>query len=958
MTLNIKDRLSGFTVQNARKSDELNAVVYEFIHDKCKTPVVWVDNGEINKLFSITFKTLPSDDTGVFHILEHSVLNGSEKYPVREPFVELIKSSMNTFLNAMTFPDKTMYPVSSRNEQDFLNLTSVYLDAVFAPRILTNPNIFYQEGWHIEKADENYLYKGVVFNEMKGAMAGAERAIEQKLLKMLFPASIYGFNSGGDPEAIPDLSYEQFTNAYKRFYHPSNARVFLDGSVPIEKTLAMLNDYLKNFEESKNLPEITMQNPVSGSEVYRYEIAKNEDKTDKGYYTLGKIVGSWKNPVMNLAAYIVLDVLMGSNAAPVKRMILEKGLAKDLSFSIEDSIAQPYMMVSFTHIKDGKQDEILSLFTEKCREIIASGFEKDQLLSSINRLAFRLREPNEPTGIYRAINALTGWLHGGDPISYMTSKDAIASLISMAESGEYEKLAEDMLLNREGMCTLLTLPSKTLGDEKVQAENERLLNITGKWTQTEIEENLRLNEGLALFQKTPDLAEDLKKLPVLSISEVSDQPEFNRITESKEYGVSVLRNDIAVSGIKHISMYFNISDLRYEDIPLVNLFSGMLGKLSTGAHEAALLQSLIKTYIGRMDFSVESYSRNGSTKQSTLYFVARMSALSEYFDQAADLFTEILTDTRLSEISRIREIVLQKDEALRQMGTTSGHALGVTSALSHYSCDNAVKDAVYGYTYTRAIHSFAKNFESEKENLIILAQKLISELLVKENLILSITDSNDTNVERILSAFGNGNKSTAAASYQSYLPTKMGIRIPSQVGYAVMANHLSAIGSEYHAGMRVAETILSFSHLWNAIRVQGGAYGTGFSISRYGNMFAYSYRDPSPIRSLNVYAEMAAFLREFCESDEEIDKYIISTIASKEPLTSPRDKAQIAETTYLTGVTYEDIKKSRMEMLHTTKANLLSFADVMERFYKTAAVCIVAGDNALQEEKSLEVFDV
>ncbi|MBQ4158324.1 MAG: insulinase family protein [Clostridia bacterium] len=956
MTFSAGDKIHGFTVESVRFSDELNGTLIEMKHSKTNTSLIWMDNGEINKLFSIAFKTTPENDTGVFHILEHSVLNGSEKYPVREPFVELLKSSMNTFLNAMTFPDKTMYPVSSRNEQDFLNLTSVYLDAVFAPRILIDPNIFYQEGWHIEEDNGEYVYKGVVFNEMKGAMSDVGRLSEQKLLSMLFPDTCYGFNSGGDPEYIPSLTYEMFTDSYRRFYHPSNARIYLDGSVPIEKTLLMIDEYLSKYQAADNLPEIQIQKKVSSSDTQYYEIASNEPLENKSCLTIGKIVGDWTKPYKNLAAYVVSDVLAGSNTSPIKRAVLEAGLTQDMAFSIEDSVAQPYMMIHFTNIQDGSKDQILALIREKTEEIIAKGFDKAEVLASVNRLAFRLREPNEPTGIYRAINALSGWQHGGDALTYMTTNDSIEKLIEMADTGEYEEIAREMLLDEEGLCVLLSLPSHTRGDEKRAEEKERIKAITARWSDEEKTENREMNEKLVLWQNTPDSKEQLDTLPVLSISEVSEEPEFNSVQKTETDGAIVLANDIAVKGVTHASLYFNLSDLSIDEISYAKMLASMLGKLSTKKHDAANLQSLIKTYIGRVEFGVEAYAEEGNTKECTPYLTARMSALNENFEKAAELFCEIITETRLDEIPRIREISIQNDENIKQMGVYAGHSIAITSALSCFSADNAVKDAAEGYTYAKNLHAFVKDFDAKIDALAGLSEKILSEYAVKNNLTVSITGEKDAC--EILRYFAPGKKAQAKNTYKSMLPDNMGVRIPAQIGFAVKANHLSAIGQKFHAGLRVAENILSLSHLWNMIRVQGGAYGAGFVISRFGNMFAYSYRDPSPARSLGIYGEMAEFLRAFAESGEDIDKFIISTIASTEPLSSPREKARKADSYYFTGITYEDVKKTRREMLETNRDTLIMAANAIEAYASSCRICVAASDPALKTCGELEVFDM
>ncbi|MCQ2553335.1 MAG: insulinase family protein, partial [Clostridia bacterium] len=412
------DKLFNFTVTRVRESKELSGRLVELKHDKVGTEVCWVDNGEVNKLFSITFKTLPSDSTGVFHILEHSVLCGSEKYPVKEPFVDLLKSSMNTFLNAMTFQDKTMYPVSSRNAQDYLNLAGVYLDAVFAPAILKNKNIFYQEGWHIEQ-DEELSYKGVVFNEMKGAMASKDELMIESLLALMFKDNCYGFNSGGDPAVIPTLTYEKFIETYKKHYHPSNARVFLDGSVPIEETLSMLDDYLSKYEKSEDIPEVSYQVPFAAEETIYYALGEEEELKDKGQLTIAKIVGKWDNPVKNMAIGVVFNALSDSNDAPFKKALLESGLAQDLDMTVNDDAAQTFISIDAKNIQDGKDAEVIETIKRVAKEQVEKGIDRKALIASINSLEYKIKAPEEPAGLLRAIKSMLSWLYGGDPMMYL-----------------------------------------------------------------------------------------------------------------------------------------------------------------------------------------------------------------------------------------------------------------------------------------------------------------------------------------------------------------------------------------------------------------------------------------------------------------------------------------------------------------------------------------------------------
>ena len=427
MEINVGLQLHGFTVTAVRDVPGKDAQLVEMLYEKTQTELVWYKSQESNKLFSIAFKTLPEDSTGVFHILEHSVLCGSDKYPVKEPFVELLKSSMNTFLNAMTFPDKTMYPVSSRNEQDFLNLTSVYLDAVFAPKILSNPNIFYQEGWHYEPDGDGLRYNGVVFNEMKGAMSGVDGVVEQAVQDLLFPDNCYGYNSGGDPRAIPDLTYEQFLDSYRKNYHPTNARIYLDGDIPVERTLALIESYLAAFTLGSR-QELTPQTPKAAQLTVTYEAASEEDLDSKAHFVLTRILGNWDDKTGILAAKVLGDVLCGSNDAPLKRAVLSAGLGQDVTLDIMDGVYQPWMVLRVHNMQPGNAAALDALLAETARNLAAQGLDKEALTASINRLAFQVKDMHEPQALIRCINAMDSWLYGGDPMLYLTYDEAIDRL--------------------------------------------------------------------------------------------------------------------------------------------------------------------------------------------------------------------------------------------------------------------------------------------------------------------------------------------------------------------------------------------------------------------------------------------------------------------------------------------------------------------------------------------------
>ena len=958
MNLETGTKLHGFTVDRIRRVEELSATLVEMTHDKTGAALCWMDNGEDNKLFCIGFKTLPEDSTGVFHILEHSVLCGSEKYPVREPFVELLKSSMNTFLNAMTFPDKTMYPVSSRNEKDFLNLTSVYLDAVFAPALLTNPNVLYQEGWHTEMNDGVPSYKGVVFNEMKGAMSGVDGIVEEKMMELIFPDNCYRFNSGGDPAAIPDLTGEQFVDTYKRFYHPSNSRIFLDGSVPLDDTLAMIDGYLSRYERSDEEHVIPMQVPVSAQDTCCYELSAEEDPAGKVVYTTGKIVGTWQDRDRLMAAEVLCDLLSDSNEAPLTRAILSAGLGEDVKLGILDGIAQPYLQLQVRNTSEDKITAIRETVRATVSDMVEKGIDRAALEAAINHYAFEARQEREPQGILHAINAMSSWLYGGDPLTYLVYDEAIAYLRELMDNGGYEQLLRELLLDESGLCTLTALPSVTYGEELRRTENARLQAELAARTEADAAALEELNAGLLAWQQTPDTAEQLATLPTLPLSEVSEEPEAVDTEVTTVDGVTVLHHRIPSKGISYLSLYFDLTDCTLEELTALSLLPDLLGSLPTGKYGAVELQQEIKTHIGNLRFRVSSFAKEGETGCCTPYLSAHASMLDDNRDKAMELLREILLHTRFDQADRIREYVMQANEMGKQYGIMGGHVLGISVVQSHYSAQGAVMEGQSGYTRLQWLHDVAKNFDEKIGGLTALYERVRDNSLCRARLTASITTDRDMDLSGLLAALPEGTAVAPAAVYSSALPMRMGIRIPAQAAFAEVGYHLSKSGVTPDGSLQIADNILSLGYLWNEVRVQGGAYGVGMRTARSGGLVCYSYRDPSPARSLKVYAGSSDFLKAYCAGDEDLDKFIISAVSNTEPLRAPGERGAAADDRWFAGVTYEKQKEHRRQMLSTTREKLLEWCDVLDTMHAEGAVCVVASDEALKQCEGLEIFDL
>ena len=965
MQLQIGDKRHGFTVGNVRTIPELNGVLTEMTHDRTGAALCWFNSGEENKLFSVAFKTLPEDDTGVFHILEHSVLNGSDRYPVREPFVELLKGSMNTFLNAMTAPDMTIYPVSSRNERDFLNLTSVYLDAVFAPAIRTNPNIFRQEGWHCEVTgrDAEPVYKGVVFNEMKGALASVDEAVQDGCMRMLYPDSCYQWISGGDPEYIPDLTYEKFLDFYRRFYHPSNARFWLDGDLPIDETLALIDSYLSRFTRSPETHEIPEQKPVPATEFYRqYEISPDEDPADKHQIVLAKLAGTWKDKTQGLAISVLCDAIAGSNEAPLTRAILKGGLGQDVTLSLSDSMSQPYLMLWVRNTEESRYEAIRSTIRDTVRELTEKGISREELEASLNRAAFRLKEPSEPQGLYRNFYALGSWLYGGDPALYLTYDEALNELREKLDTRYFEDLLAQLLLDESDLSVLHLAPSQTLGEEKRLREAERLRQAKNSWTTEQLDALIEENRALAVWQQTPDTPEALATLPTLSLSEVKPEPAPNLSTVDSASGVTVLRHPAPCPGISHLSLYFSIADLSGEELAALNVLLPLLGELPTRRHDAPTLQRLIKLYTGRLDFGTAVFSREETPESCGVYVNVKTSVLDRYLPQATELLKEVLLETDFSAEDKVRESVLQMDDSLRQAVLMSGSTFAVRRARGHWSAEGAFTEITSGLTAVRFVHELAKDFDARKDTLLTLGAQALKKVCCRSRLLLSVTaaDPAAVPVQPLIEAWPQGEAAPETASYTVSYPLREGIRIPSQIVYTGAAHHLSKLGIPFDASASVLSVILTYSYLWNTVRVQGGAYGVNGSIGMQGSVSVSSFRDPSARATMAAYRGMAAYIREFCAGDEPLDKFIISTIAHAEPLRTPRMTGALQDSWYFAGIDEEKRRANRRRILTTKKEDLLVWEKALDAVANDGALCIIGYPDALSacESEGLTISEL
>jgi Zn-dependent M16 (insulinase) family peptidase len=956
MNLKKGDAIKGFVINQIRHSDSIGGTLVEMSHQKTGALLCWVDNKQENKLFSVAFKTTPENSTGVFHILEHSVLCGSTKYQVREPFVELLKSSMNTFLNAMTYPDKTVYPVSSRDEKDFLNLTKVYLDAVFEPLLTQKASIFHQEGWHYELGNETNCYNGVVLNEMKGAMSGVEERIEQGVLQLLFEDNCYKYNSGGDPAEITNLTYEQFVSTYKKYYHPSNARFYLDGDIPLETTLDLINQYLQKYEKMEVDTSIAKQLPKSNRQTIYYEVDEKKENTD--ILTFAKILCNYDDAEKIIATRVLCNFLAFSNESPLKKALISNDYCDDVDLYVNDEVFQPYLVLTVKNTRQELIDEIKKIAIDTVKDIVENKIDKEELTASLNKIEFETKQIPEPQALYRATNALASWLYGGDAMLYLDTNSIFKSVRAKIESEYFENLLSEIFIDSNGWSYLTTLPSTEIGKKEVNAESEKLNSELGAMSKAQLEKIKADNEKLKKWQQTPDSKEALESLPTLELSEINPTPEMIGTDVKNINGVKVLYHKVASNSVAHIAMYFPLTSLSLDEITLVAVLCELFCYLPTEKIGIVDLQREIKAYIGKIDFNVTAFSHKDNTQNCTPYLCAKISTLNENLEKAEGIIAQIINSTIFDDKNKIYEILKQLDEDNRRDAIGAGHMLGMFAVRSQYSSLSAIREAVNGYTFINTVHQLVQNYDSKFNDFIAVINKTV-DLIGKNGAIISLTSDNELDLSPLINSLKDGKISPQTAEYKTNLPHKMGIKIPSQVAYAVKGYHLNNTNIANSGELKVVGNILTFSYLWNKVRVQGGAYGTGLSVARNGAYTCYSYRDPSPAKSLKAYDNAGKYLLNFANDDtEKLDNFIISSLSANNPLQSPIEKGLSADDYYLSGWNDDDRARYSNQILHTSRENLKTWCNALDEMAKNGAICVVAGEDALKEIDGLTIFEL
>lgn len=939
------DLCSGFRLVKKEYVPSKHADLYTMRHEKTKAELLYFARADENKTFAIAFKTLPEDDTGVFHILEHSVLNGSRRFPVREPFVNLLQSSMQTFLNAMTYPDKTVYPVCSRNDKDFHNLMEVYLDAVFCPAIYEKPQIFMQEGWHYEfdSEDAEPYYNGVVYSEMKGAFSDVSELMETESMRLLFPDSSYGFVSGGHPESIPKLTYEQFIANHKRYYHPSNARIFLDGKMDIDEILRYIDgEYLSKYDYRAPDFDFTVQKQVVGEKTVSYSVKPGEEA--KAHMVFSKLLCAHDEPEKVLAANVLAKYLTGSNEAPLKRTFLEQALCQDISLQVNDGIFQPYITLTIRNTEQEKFAQVEDCLRSSLQDILSGGLDREALLAELERMAFTSREIEEPYGLILGLTALDGWLYGDDPLTYIETAGIYDALRQKADTGYFADLLREMLGDTRTLCKVCLLPSETKAQEDQQAEKARLEADIARWDHAAREKAYADFQVMHQWQETPDSPEALATLPTLTLGDVSEDVAPISVKPEKE---KLLRVETESNGITYVNLFFDVSDFDLEELRLLNVLSGCFSKLHTGNTSAQALQTRIKANFGHLSAGIDQMAPPKQLEKCAPYLKVSAAMLEENAPKALPLLAEILTRTLYDESDRIAEIIDQNSYYYRQAMVSNGHMFAMLKAMAPFSREAALQECLRGESYVTWLSDLARSFRENAPAMCEKISALAKRCFAGNRLFAAYTGKLDTALLDTLSAALPESPMGDPARLPAFDTAPAAIEIAADVSYSALGANLYALGSGYTGSVSVLASLMTYGYLWNAVRVRGGAYGTGMRAGSDGNVCCYSYRDPNLASTRAAFAAMADFLEDWLKEDQDLESTIIGTVNTTDPLLGPSAAFSAACSRYLRGVTHEDILRTRRELLRTTREDLRGLLEPLRAFQARAKFCAVGSKDAV-----------
>ncbi|WP_238883583.1 insulinase family protein [Clostridium sp. YIM B02551] len=960
--------LSGFRLDSVKDLKEINSTGLIFTHEKTQAKLIKLVNDDDNKVFAITFKTPPENSTGVPHIIEHSVLCGSEKFTSKEPFVELLKGSLNTFLNALTFSDKTMYPIASKNKKDFFNLMDVYLDAVLHPNLYKEKEIFMQEGWHyeIDETTDELKINGVVYNEMKGVYSSPDSIISREASTSLYPDTTYGVDSGGDPDVIPELTYDYFVNFHKKYYHPSNGVIFLYGDGNTEEELAFIHEnYLKNYDFGPVDSEITIQEPFNEERKTKlsYGISEQEDESKKTYISLNYSIGDTLDKELGLSFEVLEYILLTANNAILKNRLIDSGVATVVSGRYERGIKQPYLNITIKNTDEENEREIISKIEEILKDICKNGISENFITGAINRKEFEIREANfggYPKGLIYAIRILESMLYGGEAFLNLENTETIDDIRKKAANGYLEKLIEDYILNNAHKSIIVMTPEKGLTEKKENDLKAKLKKIKETLSSEELQRIKDEAEKLNKRQLTPDTKEQQDTIPKLAIEDIPKKVENIELKEVDIKGIKTLFTPMFTNEIAYVKLIFDGRTIEKEDAQYMALLSFLLGKINTKTKTYEELTNDINMSTGGISYSTRSFYKKGNMEDFTPVFTMAGKALSSKIGELVKLMKEVAIETSFEDTNRILQIVRDLRSRYQMAMVASGNVIGALRAIGYISKRGYFEDLIGGlglYNFLCDIQkALEENPKEVKEKLESVSRKIFN----INNLTISFTEEEsklsllEENIDILIDGL---NKEGVYLKDYDYPLKKLneGLLTQSNVNYVVLGGSYLNKGFSYSGSMRVLNTILNFDYLWNKVRVEGGAYGVRINLSKDGFIYFSSYRDPNIDKTFDAYKKTVEYLKSFNATDEDMVKYIIGTISKLDIPSNPDSKADKAVSDYFAGVTYEELNKEREEILKTSEKQIKDYYKVIGEAIKDNSITVVGNENQIKASK--DIFD-
>lgn len=956
------EQLRAYTLLEKREIKELNSVSYLLRHNKTGARVALLSNDDDNKVFYIGFRTPPKDSTGVAHIVEHTVLCGSDKFPVKDPFIELAKGSLNTFLNAMTYPDKTVYPVASCNDKDFQNLMDVYLDAVFHPDIYHEEKIFKQEGWHfeMENAEDELTINGVVYSEMKGAYSSPDDVLWREIMNSLYPHTAYSVESGGDPDVIPQLTYDEFLAFHKKYYHPSNSYIYLYGDMDMAEKLQYIDEeYLSKYDALAVDSELTTEPAFKETLTVEreYPIMESESEKDNTYLSYNISLGVQPDRKFCYAFSTLVDVLCMVPGAPVKQALLDAGIGTDLNCAYDTGVKQPYFSMVAKNANTDQKEDFVRVVEETLEKLSKSGLDKKAIRANLNNSEFKYREADfgsYPKGLMYGLQMLETWLYDDTkPFTNVELLETYQELKQEVETDYYEELIRDYLVHNTHKSVVVVKPVKGLTGRKEKQLADELAQKKAAMSKEEIERIVRETEELKLYQEEPSSKEALAKIPLLSRADMRKEaaPYYNE--EKKVDDTVLLYHDIFTNGIGYLRFMFDLRQVPEELFPYVGILKTILGLVSTENYSYSELYNEINMQTGGIAPAVNTYTDARDLSKYTATIDLKIKVLYENLSQAFELAQEILTRSDYTDEKRLYELVAEARSCKQADMMSAGHTLAAGRALSYLSKPAMVLEHINGIPFYQFLEDLEKNFDDRKESLIKNLQSVVRYIFRQENLLVDYTAQQEglAGIEPLVKKLKSSlyTDSVAGAGYDPQpIRKNEGFMTSAQIQYVCRAGNFETKGLPYNGALKVLRVMMGYDYLWTQVRVKGGAYGCMCSFGRSGESYFVSYRDPNLKNTIDVYENAADYIEHFEADERTMTQYIIGAVSEMDMPMTPAMKGTYSLTGYMTHYPFEKVQKNRDELLAADADTIRGLAKYIRAFMDADCLCVVGNEDSIK----------